>query len=104
MFIPANCWSAVGWGKKLTALAESGLNRRAAEAVPTACTGGPGAPLRQPSEATASAGTFHFCNEGPYSCGLFNSSGSLAMPAATFLASSLVMRLAAVRLPGFNSK
>ena len=33
-------------------------------------------------------------------CGPFNSSGSLAMPAAIFLASSFVMRFAAARLPG----
>ena len=36
--------------------------------------------------------------------GRFSSSGSLAMPAAIFLASSLVMRFAAARRPGSDSK
>jgi hypothetical protein len=36
--------------------------------------------------------------------GAFRSSGNLAMPAATFLASSLVMSFAAARRPGSLSK
>ena len=69
------------------------IGQEAGLAHPTVCTGGPGAPLRQSSDATAGAGTFHFCNGAINPAAVSAAPAALAIPAAIFLASSLVIRL-----------